>query len=156
LKALQSDEHNMPTSEPSEQSHAYLSEEVMAKRDRDGPYWNLKPESALLQAAKDHSLDAVTNLLEKGVGTDTRDEKGWTSLHHAAKLGSEELESILLQKGASPNSQDNEGAPPLFHATGGRHIEVVSLLLINGVEVDLADEDGWTPLMAAVERASSR
>ncbi|KNB05043.1 hypothetical protein FOXG_07412 [Fusarium oxysporum f. sp. lycopersici 4287] len=126
----------MPPKEPSEQSDLSLLEGAMSHL-----------------AVKEERLDILTNLVERGVDTGTRDEKGRTPLFYAAGAENVEIASRLLQKGASPNAQDDEGQTALSRASFEGNVDVMSLLLASGAEVDLADAEGWTPLMTASEQA---
>ncbi|EWZ93961.1 hypothetical protein BFJ63_vAg3519 [Fusarium oxysporum f. sp. narcissi] len=117
--------------------------------DTDSPYRSLEPNKALLQAVKEERLDILTKLVERGVYTGTRDEKGRTPLFYAAEAENVEIASRLPQKGASPNAQDDEGQTALSRASFEGNVDVTSLLLASGAEVDLADAEGWTPLMTA-------
>ena len=53
----------------------------------------------------DHK-DVVT-LLENGLGTEEKDNDGWTALHTAVRAGSIDVVDLLLKKGGDKEARTN-------------------------------------------------
>ena len=59
--------------------------------------------------AEEGNLEAVKNLLSQGVNADTKDDEGWTALHHAAFVGYVDIVKLLLEKKATVDVKDKTG-----------------------------------------------
>jgi ankyrin repeat protein len=111
-------------------------------RDRNGV-------TALAEAARCGSWQAVTVLVEAGSRPDERDGEGRTALHHAVMSDSTETVARVIAGGATVTATDASGVTPLAHA---RTAAMVMLLCQAGVDPNAADVTGRTPLMAAAGR----
>ena len=95
-------------------------------------------------------IEKVETLLEINVDTDTKDEKGWTSLIHSASAGRKEVVALLLKYRADINARDNDGATALFWASEHGHHEVVELLLQENADPNIKNIEGNSPLYLAL------
>ena len=106
-------------------------------------------------AAAKGRCDLVASLLEKGIGANSKGEKGRTPLHEAASAGQTKAIELLLANGANVNAEDDTLATPLHLAAARGDVEAVRLLLASGAEVNKKNSNGSTPLYLA-ERVSKR
>lgn len=94
----------------------------------------------------------VSNLLELGYKTSSKDNCGRTPLWWAAQGDQVTIVKLLLDASASlEDSDSNNGHTPLMCAVQGKHQRIVSLLLEKGSKVDSKDKEGRTPLIMATE-----
>ena len=63
---------------------------------------------------------------------DSKDDKGWTFLHHQALAGSTATVRVLLGSGADANARTDHGLTPLQLARSLGWEKVVALLLSHG------------------------
>ena len=114
----------------------------------------------LLQACHRNKINIeigkVETLLEVHVDTNTKDEKGWTSLIHSASAGRKELVELLLKYRADINMRDNDGATALFWASDHDHSEVVELLLQENADPKIKNNQGNSPLYLALLNGNKR
>ena len=83
---------------------------------------------------------------------DTRDEDGYTPLHHAAKRGHTHTIRFLLEKGAAISEQtDGEGLTALHFACETAEEDTIQLLVTKGADVNAMDQSGRTPVFLAAE-----
>jgi ankyrin repeat protein len=113
------------------------------------------PESALIQAARAGSLDAMTQLLDSGADVNspgpTGDDWDATPLQHAILARQPGAVRLLLDRGADPNRVGGPNSPaPLLLAAGDTDPAFVNLLLGRGADPAVEDESGVTPLARAV------
>jgi len=98
------------------------------------------------------SPDAVTLLLDRGVGVNARAYDGRTALHAAASAGRVDLVALLLDRGADPAARTDYGYTPLSLAASSGSREMVRLLVSRGAPVNGPDLSGATALNEAVRK----
>jgi len=98
--------------------------------------------TALMSAAKDGNILAVTYLLENGALIAMYDFFDKSALLLASEEGHKEVIKILLAAGADVNTiQNNElGATALIMASNRGHAEIVKILLDGGADVNAQSE----------------
>lgn len=123
-------------------------------------------QGSIVEAIQTYSYDAVTLLLEVGVGESSyaalkragfdelsgRDRL--TSHWGAAAHGSTDEVCTLLAKGMHPDVRDGRGLSALHHAAMNNHVEVVRLLLKSKADVHVRDNMQRTPLHYATPAAA--
>lgn len=106
--------------------------------------------TSLHQAASNGNLDEVRRLLQLNpagpFGANTKDDDGWTPLHHAARYGYDEIIIELINNNADVNIKNDIGRTPIQHAVYNRHLNAVRILKANGAYVTVKDNIGFTPL----------
>ena len=141
-------------------------------------------ESEQLQSAvsKGHRLgfeetgvEAVRELLDRGLNVNAKDGAGWTALMMASLEGLPKVVELLLNRGADPNTDSARAETALIIAAGcfivrtradlvsergfGQDMRerqlnaprvMVEALIEHGSKVNAATEEGRTPLMSAV------
>lgn len=91
------------------------------------------------------------------LGTDERDDRGWTSLHIGARRGDLKEVKRLLDEGMDVNvpawGPKSQGVTPLHLAAEGGHVKVMDELLERGANIDARTKGacGWTPLHTAAK-----
>lgn len=102
--------------------------------------------TALMSAAKDGNILAVTYLLENGALIAMYDFFDKSALLLASEEGHKEVIKILLAAGADVNTiQNNElGATALMRASREGKIELVKYLIENGAHLETKDSQGYT------------
>lgn len=103
-------------------------------------------EDALAAAAGDN-IDALTELVGRGLDPNTTDAEGHTLLAIAARGGNLRAVELLLAHRASVNKRSRFGDTPLHLAALAGHVDVVERLLRAGA---LTESSGWTALHYAV------
>lgn len=102
-----------------------------------------KLEEDLREAACDGDVDAVIEILSKGINVDARHLiNGWTALHWAAKRGRKEVVEILLDHGADTSILTEKGESALSLALNP---EIRQLL--GGGEMNGSVNDSSLPIM---------
>ena len=89
------------------------------------------------------NLNQVKELLNQGVPVNSRNEDGWTPLHHAAQNGRLNVVQELLKRGAHVHSRDQTGRTPLLTAAYWEHPRVVHELLKAGANPRYANIYGY-------------
>lgn len=97
-------------------------------------------------AARRGDLDAVCELLKRGVSVDSKDKYGATALQRAIEARQLPVLHLLLEH--SIQSGNLSGA--LFWAAGHQDVEAARALLQAGADVNSRDDDGSSPLFRAV------
>lgn len=105
-----------------------------------------------LQAAEMGDRAAVGLFLDGGVGSEVRNERGWTPLMLAAFNGHPEVIELLLKHGADVYSNDLGGNSALHWAAFSGHVDCAQALLDEHADVDARNNFGWTPLLQATAR----
>ena len=106
-----------------------------------------------LYAAERGNINAVENLLARGVNPDAHNAYGVTALHFAAQDGYTSIVNKLLAHGANPDAQDEYGVTPLHLAADAGHVPVVENLLAHGANRNASTlVHGQTPLHLAAQQ----
>jgi ankyrin repeat protein len=109
----------------------------------------------------DDSIDFLKNILSMTLNRDTllatKDDEGWTALHHAVYLGYANAVAVLLSYHANPNIQDNKGMTPLHLATYYcySNLKIIELLLSAGANPNVYNDNGNNALHCAIQNISS-
>ncbi|KAL8992333.1 MAG: hypothetical protein Q9169_007180 [Polycauliona sp. 2 TL-2023] len=98
-----------------------------------------------------HDVDATTELLHDGTGTDPAQADLDETLRIAAACGFADIATLLLTKGARTRSKDVNGRTALHHALSNKHEDVASLLVEHGANLSQEDDIGSTPVDLAVK-----
>jgi ankyrin repeat protein len=104
------------------------------------------------------NVDAVGELLRRGVSPDARDRHGTTPLYVAAMQGHVAAMRALVRAGADPDllsEGEGEGAPLCGVALWG-YVGRIRELLRLGANPDVREEDGVTPLLYAAQLGRER
>ena len=114
-------------------------------------------ERAIIAAAKEGNVAAVSSLHEAGVSLNIIEEgyRARTLLIIAAWGKHLPVVQYLINNGADVNMQDRDGETALVRAVMQGHSEIVRVLLGAGADCNLGDSDGVTPLMNAAHRGRS-
>lgn len=109
----------------------------------------------LIEAAKNGDLDAVRALVEAGMSTEVKDEKGLSPLHWAAKNGHAEVAEALLEAGADVDvkAQNGTSQTPLHMACTSAAFgtpQVVDVLIQRGANAEQQDHRGNRALHSLV------
>lgn len=103
--------------------------------------WNvlLNPTEKLYQAVDTGHLDAVKDLMAKGIDPDLCHSGRATSLYLAALNGDLDIVKVLIEHGADVNIglNENSGMNPLLGATIHDHTEIVGFLIRKGAKAGL-------------------
>lgn len=87
------------------------------------------------------------------MGSDPKDNAGYTPLHEACSRGHLEIARILLQYGANHSETALSGIRPLHEAIENGHVEIVRLLISYGADPCLATYSGQLPISMADDKA---
>ena len=69
--------------------------------------------------ANEGNLEAVQNLMSQDIDVNTKDDEGWTALHHAAFAGHTAIAELFLKQGATVDVKDETGNTALYRAAEG-------------------------------------
>ena len=103
----------------------------------------------LMDAAKKGDINAVKDLLAKGVDINETGYFNTTALREAVDNGQLEAARLLLDKGANVNAQDHAGETALLSAALKANTEIVMLLIDKGAIVDFKNDTAGPPLAYA-------
>lgn len=115
--------------------------------------FSAKPD--LLDNIKSSNIDAVNQLLDKGVSPNIKDKQGCPAIIHAIHASNSELLRRLIEAGADVNAKNKEGLTALHKAASSDKIELVRVLLQSGADVNARTSRNITPLMAAAEKGNA-
>ena len=107
---------------------------------------------ALVFAAQQGNVGAVSALLEAGADIDAKDKNGMTALMYAAQQGNVGAVSALLEAGADVDARNKAGMTALMYAAQRGNVGAVSALLEAGADMDAQDKWGHTALMYAEKK----
>lgn len=112
----------------------------------------------LYKAAQKSDVQAVKNLLDKGVDVNSKSSTGSYPIHAAAASNDKAMLDLLIAKGANLGVQNKEGDTPLICATkyGGGKEATVKVLLGAGADSGIADKKGKTALDYAKEKEQKK
>ncbi|PVH99572.1 purine and uridine phosphorylase, partial [Periconia macrospinosa] len=96
--------------------------------------WKPKITTGLHLAAYFGLGSTITELLNRGLHLDYKDNHGWTPLAHAVKNGHEVVAKQLMEKGAAPNVVDPARFSLLVWAAQNGQLEVVKMLIEKGAD----------------------
>lgn len=91
----------------------------------------------------------VAGLLDHGLPTNLRNDKGDGLLMLAAYNGNAPVAELLLQRGADPDLGNDNGQTPLMGVCFKGEAAIVEMLLAHGAAVDGPPGSDRTPLMTA-------
>ena len=109
-----------------------------------------------MEAVCEGDVEAVNQLIAKGVDLDCFDDEQSRPLHVAAHLGHAAVASALIAAGADLESKGQLEGTPLHAAASGNESGLAALLLDAQACVDACDESGLTPLHRAAQRRRAR
>lgn len=114
--------------------------------DEGGDNW-----TALMWAARENAIGAMTALLDGGADVNRRDrDNRWTPLLHAIHRQHPNAVALLLERGADANAATPEGVTPLMMAADDPSPTMVELLLTHGADPRANGPRGITALTQAV------
>ncbi|KAF2367448.1 Ankyrin repeat-containing domain [Trinorchestia longiramus] len=114
----------------------------------------LYSDLALINAVRTEMPDKVMAGLAWGGDPNTKDQKGWTLLHHAVFKGSLEITSMLLECGAEVDEVDIHGRTALIVAAYRGNCAIASRLIDAGANMERQDLEGQTALHWAAREGS--
>ncbi|MCD4654049.1 ankyrin repeat domain-containing protein [bacterium] len=108
-------------------------------------------QSEILKAVENGDLEAVKTCIKNGADVNSKNDRGWTTLHWAAFKGHLKIAEYLIQQGAEVDAlaKNNNNKTPLMLAALEGKANVVDLLIKNGANVSSKDRDGSTALHMA-------
>lgn len=106
--------------------------------------------SSLHHAAGTGDIEAMAALLDSGVDTEIRDNKGRTPLMYAVCARNQNSVRFLLSADANANADSNFNLSSLHIAAGMGETEILELLLDHGGDIDLKGYSGSSPLFYAI------
>ena len=98
--------------------------------------------SAILAAAKENDVDAITEMIAAGMSVNSTNQIGQGGLHVAAIWGSTGAVKVLLSGNANPNVQNQFGVTPLHYAAQNSKYDTARLLIENGAKTDIQAQNG--------------
>ncbi|WP_066218722.1 ankyrin repeat domain-containing protein [Formosa haliotis] len=106
--------------------------------------------AALLEAAQNGNLEAISYALGQGFDPNTSGEENRTTLMLAAFNGHTSVVKALLDSGATVDLRDTTDRTALMYGCTGPFASTVKLLVESGAQVNLKDNhEQWTPIMFA-------
>lgn len=110
---------------------------------------NNKGETMLHVACRLCKVDQITELLNQGANTNTKDNAGWTPLHEVVQNGRLGLVQLLLQYNTLINVPGPSNETPLHEAVRYGHDEIIEELVKNGADINIRNCKGETPYQLA-------
>lgn len=107
--------------------------------------------SLVFHAVLANAVDVLSSLLEQRPNLDTRDNKGWSSLHYASDNKFIEAANLLISAGADIEIKDDYGNTPLWRATFSSkgQGDMIKLLLSNNADPNNKNDSGVSPIELA-------
>ena len=113
--------------------------------------WDFHAAEALRWAVTARHPNAITLLLDAGVGVNLATNDGLTALHWAVKGGNISIAEQLLKSGANTNAKDVAfGRTPLHLASILGRLDVAELLIRYGANMSTRNTKGHTALYEAI------
>ena len=105
----------------------------------------------LTQAAKQHNIKCMNNLLSQGAQLDYKTKKGETCLTTITRSSNDYTKEVeyLIEKGADVNLPNRRNETPLHKAAIYNNVPTLRSLLSAGAQVNYQDNTGTTALMMA-------
>lgn len=110
---------------------------------------NNKGETQLHIACRLGKVDRITELLNQGANTNTKDNAGWTPLHEVVQNGRLDLVTLLLHYNTLINVPGQGNETPLHEAVRYKHEDIIEELVKNGADVNIRNCKGETPFQLA-------
>jgi len=99
------------------------------------------------------SLAGFKYLMELGLSTFAKDEKGNTALHYlAAKSENTEILDFFLSSGVDANYPNNDGETPFLNAVSKNSVQIVKFFLDKTKNVNVVNEKGENAMHLAAAR----
>ncbi|SRR6266550_891299 len=105
-----------------------------------------KTQKVAQYCTEQHRSEVIKLLIEKGAGTNDRNNRGETPLHLAAFLGRRKNVKVLIEKGAEVNAKSNNKAVPLHLACLAGRKGTIEELMKAGGDIDAIDRFECSPL----------
>jgi ankyrin repeat protein len=100
-----------------------------------------------------NDIQIVKTLLDKGAGTEDKDQEGCTALAiNVVRDKTFKIAELLLKRGANIETKDNEGLTPLASVARYGWVKKMEPLVAKGANVNARDKEKRTPLMWAAMR----
>jgi len=116
----------------------------------------IRESAPVAAAAETQDIDAVRDLLRKGVDVNAAQGDGMTALHWAAMNGNVEIATMLLYAGANVRATTRLGSfTPLHLASQAGAAALVEPFIKGGGSVAATTTTGVTPLMLAASSGST-
>ncbi|KAJ4864350.1 ankyrin repeats (3 copies) domain-containing protein [Trichoderma breve] len=106
-------------------------------------------EETLFKFLKPRRSDLINLFLERGVSTESTDDKGSTLLQYSVQWDYTSIIRVLLAHNASTEVKDSRGETPLHMAASRGRKVAAKLLLDKGANIKSKDNKGDTPLHQA-------
>jgi beta-lactamase regulating signal transducer with metallopeptidase domain/ankyrin repeat protein len=104
---------------------------------------------ALIEAAEEGDVEAVTSLLDSGIDVNTVVRGDGTALIAAARGNQLEMVRFLLDRGAEADLGVDGDGTPLINAARDAELSVVKLLVERGADLNLGFQGDGNPLIMA-------
>lgn len=122
-------------------NHQTFLKQKVAKAEKER-----NPGELMLEMASRGDVDAVHNLIGKGVDVNVQDKYGVTPLMNAAMSGRMDVLNLLLMAGADPAKRNNYGLDALMLAVDKGRLDTSKRLLDYGVNPTQKTPDGRSAL----------
>jgi len=101
-------------------------------------------------AIREHDLQKVRSLIDKGASVNSRYEDDETPIMIAVMGDRDgEIVKLLLAKNADVNAKDNRSDTALINASSGGRADIVNVLLDKGADINHQNRDGYSALIMA-------
>jgi uncharacterized protein len=106
---------------------------------------------SLFTAILTGQVEAIKDLLSKGVDVNSKDENGKTALAVAVEKNNKDAVSTLLANHADVNEKSEDGDTPLILAARTGKTDLVKTLIKEGANSNISNNRGQNPVQAAAE-----